>query len=169
MKRMIFMAAVACLALFVSCEKQSVEHTGDPTGKLYGTWVLDTKDIVTETITSGKSETNRMSTDFTDANFYLLLAKPRVAIATFDLENVDGNGEDSFSYNAHSNMITFNRKLELTSAFPVRVMVLDDTYDILDMSDRLVLRSLPEEIVISNLVKTKKTTTYSFHRLVEQQ
>lgn len=164
---MIFMAAIACLALFVSCEKQSVEHTGDPTGKLYGTWVLDTQEVVSETITSGKTETNKMSTDYTDGNFYLLLAKPRVAVATFDIENVDLNGEDSFSYNANSMMITFNRKLELTSAFPIKVMVLNGTYDVLEMSDRLVLRSLPDEIVVSNLVRTKKTTTYTFHRLVE--
>ena len=167
MRRMIFMAAVACLALFVSCEKQSVEHTGDPTGKLYGTWVLDTKDVVSETTTNGKSEQGRINTDFTDGSFYLLLAKPRVAVATFDLNNAEMNGEDSFSYNANSSMITFNRKLELTSAFPVRVMLLDGTYDVLEMSDRLVLRSLPDEIVVSNLVRTKKTTTYTFHRLVE--
>lgn len=167
MRRMIFMAAVACLALFVSCEKQSVEHTGDPTGKLYGTWVLDTKNVVSETTTNGKSEQDRINTDFTDGSFYLLLAKPRVAVATFDLNNADLNGEDSFSYNANSMMITFNRKLELTSAFPVRVMLLDGTYDVLEMSDRLVLRSLPDEIVVSNLVRTKKTTTYTFHRLVE--
>ena len=167
MKRIFYMAAVACLALFASCEKQSVEHTGDPTGKLYGKWVLDTKDVVTETITNGKSETNKVNTDFTGEHFFLLLAEPRVAIATFDIDNVDSQRENGFSYNADLKKITFNRTLELTSGFPPRVMILDGTYDILELSDRLVLRSLPDEIVISNLVSTKKTTTYAFHRLVE--
>ena len=169
MKRIFYMAAVACLALFTSCEKPSVEHTGDPTGKLYGKWVLDTKDVVSETITNGKSETKKVNTDFTDEHFYLLLAEPRMAMATFDVDDVDAHRGEGFSYNADLMMITFNRTLELSSGFPPRVMLLDGTYDILELSDRLVLRSLPEELVISNLVKTKKTTTYAFHRLVEQQ
>ena len=47
MKNFFYMAAIACLALFTSCEKQGVDHTGDDTGKLYGRWVLDTKNVVT--------------------------------------------------------------------------------------------------------------------------
>ena len=68
MKNFLYMAAVACLALFASCEKQGVEHTGDPTGKLYGRWVLDTKDIVT---VNGTEEPVSKSTDYTDKRFFL--------------------------------------------------------------------------------------------------
>ena len=46
MKKLFLMAAVACLALFVSCEK-GVDHTGDSTGGLYGIWALKTKTEIT--------------------------------------------------------------------------------------------------------------------------
>lgn len=43
MKTKLLMAAIACIALFSSCDKQGVPHTGDDTGNLYGIWQLDKK------------------------------------------------------------------------------------------------------------------------------
>lgn len=166
MKNFICMAAIACLALFTSCEKQGVDHTGDDTGKLYGRWVLDTKNVVTEITTNGKTTTSSNDTEFYDDHFFLLLAEPRVALAkegtliTFDIDDVDGG---TFAYNSDLKQITFNKMLRLSSGFPPRTMTLYGTFDVLELTDKLVLRQTQEVLI------EKVTTTYSFHRLVEKQ
>lgn len=145
MKNFICMAAIACLALFTSCEKQGVDHTGDDTGKLYGRWVLDTKNVVTEITTNGKTTTSSNDTEFYDDHFFLLLAEPRVALAK------------------EGTLITFNKMLRLSSGFPPRTMTLYGTFDVLELTDKLVLRQTREVLI------EKVTTTYAFHRLVEKQ
>lgn len=166
MKNFICMAAIACLALFTSCEKQGVDHTGDDTGKLYGRWVLDTKNVVTEITTNGKTTTSSNDTEFYDDHFFLLLAEPRVALAkegtliTFDIDDVDGG---TFAYNSDLKQITFNKMLRLSSGFPPRTMTLYGTFDVLELTDKLVLRQTQEVLI------EKVTTTYAFHRLVEKQ
>ena len=112
MKNFFYMAAIACLALFTSCEKQGVDHTGDDTGKLYGRWVLDTKNVVTEYTSDGKTTTDSEDTNFANDHFFLLLAEPRVAMAkegtliTFDIDDVDAG---TFAYNSDLKQITFNK------------------------------------------------------------
>lgn len=166
MKNFICMAAIACLALFTSCEKQGVDHTGDDTGKLYGRWVLDTKNVVTEITTNGKTTTSSNDTEFYDDHFFLLLAEPRVALAkegtliTFDIDDVDGA---TFAYNFDLKQITFNKMLRLSSGFPPRTMTLYGTFDVLELTDKLVIRQTQEVLI------EKVTTTYTFHRLVEKQ
>lgn len=166
MKNFICMAAIACLALFTSCEKQGVDHTGDDTGKLYGRWVLDTKNVVTEITTNGKTTTSSNDTEFYDDHFFLLLAEPRVALAkegtliTFDIDDVDGA---TFAYSFDLKQITFNKMLRLSSGFPPRTMTLYGTFDVLELTDKLVIRQTQEVLI------EKVTTTYTFHRLVEKQ
>lgn len=166
MKNFICMAAIACLALFTSCEKQGVGHTGDDTGKLYGRWVLDTKNVVTEITANGKTTTSSDDTEFYDDHFFLLLAEPRVALAkegtliTFDIDDVDGA---TFAYNFDLKQITFNKMLRLSSGFPPRTMTLYGTFDVLELTDKLVIRQTQEVLI------EKVTTTYTFHRLVEKQ
>lgn len=171
MKNFFYMAAIACLALFTSCEKQGVDHTGDDTGKLYGRWVLDTKNVVTEYTSDGKTTTDSEDTNFANDHFFLLLAEPRVAMAkegtliTFDIDDVDAG---TFAYNSDLKQITFNKMLRLASGFPVRTMTLYGTYDVVELSNNLVLRK-KEEVKPSDRFDASQTTTYSFHRLIEQQ
>lgn len=162
MKNFFYMAAIACLALFTSCEKQGVDHTGDETGKLYGRWVLDTKTVTDE----NAPQADPIVTNFYDDHFFLLLAEPRVAMAkegtliTFDIDDVDAG---TFAYNADLKQITFNKMLRLATGFPVRSMTLYGTFDVLELSNNLVIRQ-PQEVLLE-----KKTITYSFHRLIEQK
>ena len=171
MKNFFYMAAIACLALFTSCEKQGVDHTGDDTGKLYGRWVLDTKNVVTEYTSDGKTTTDSEDTNFANDHFFLLLAEPRVAMAkegtliTFDIDDVDAG---TFAYNSELKQITFNKMLRLASGFPVRTMTLYGTYDVVELSNNLVLRK-KEEVKLSDRFDASQTTTYSFHRLIEQK
>ena len=166
MRNFIYMAAITCLALFTSCEKQGVDHTGDDTGKLYGRWVLDTKNVVTEITTDGKTTTDTEDTNFASDHFFLLLAEPRIAMAkggtliTFDIDDVDAG---TFAYNSDSKQITFNKMLRLSSGFPPRTMTLYGTFDVLELTDKLVIRQTQEVLI------EKVTITYTFHRLVEKQ
>ena len=166
MRNFFCMAAIACLALFTSCEKQGVDHTGDDTGKLYGRWVLDTKNVVTEITKNGETTTTSDDTDFSNDHFFLLLAEPQVALAkegtliTFDIDDVDGG---TFAYNSDLKQITFNKMLRLSSGFPPRTMTLYGTFDVLELTNKLVLRQTQEVLI------EKVTITYTFHRLVEQQ
>ena len=169
MKKFLFAAALACLALFTSCEKSGVDHTGDATGKIYGRWALDTKNVVTEATTDGKTTTETKDTDFSADHFYLLLSEPQVALAkegtllTFDIDDVDGG---TFSYNAETNQISFNKMLRLQKGFlDAHVMTLYGTFDVLELTDaKLVIRQT-QKVTLGDYIDAKQTTTYSFHRL----
>ena len=135
MKRLLFAAAFACLALFVSCEKQGVSHTGDLTGDLYGVWAMDSKTIVT---TDANGKENRSEVDYTSVHFYLSLSEPRLALAKkgsftlLDLKDVDVDGSQ-FSYNASRKQLSFTKTLWLTQGLKYE-MRLSGTYKVLEMT-----------------------------------
>lgn len=173
MKKFFFAAALACLALFTACEKSGVDHTGDKTGKIYGRWALDTKNVVVESTTDGKTKTETSDTDFSADHFYLLLAEPQVALAkegtllTFDIDDVDGG---TFSYNADTGQISFNKMLRLSKGFvDAHVMTLYGTFDVLELTDAKLVIQQTQKVTLGDIVDAKQTTTYSFHRLAEKQ
>ena len=169
MKNFFYMAAIACLALFTSCEKQGVDHTGDDTGKLYGRWVLDTKNVVTEYTSDGKTTTDSEDTNFANDHFFLLLAEPRVAMAkegtliTFDIDDADAT---LITYNAKPRQISFIDTLYLNRKG--HSMRLHGTYDVVELTDNKLTLRQEETVKFGSLVNTKHTTTYTFHRLVER-
>lgn len=156
MKKFFYAAAVACLALFTSCEKEGVDHTGDVTGSLYGVWALDTKTEITKD-SKGKETPNEV--DYSGFHFYLSLSEPRIAIAKkgsftqLDLDDVDVDAAQ-FSYNADKQQISFNKQLWLSEGLLYH-MRLYGTYDILELTDsRLVFQQ--EALGVK--------TVYAYHR-----
>ena len=156
MKEFLYAAAIACLALFTSCEKQGVDHTGDVTGSLYGVWALDSKTEVTKD-SNGKEIRNEV--DYTSCHFFLSLSEPRIAIAKkgsftqLDLKDVDVDAVQ-FSYNADKNQISFEKTLWLSDSL-IYHMRLFGTYDILELTkDKLVFQ---QEIL-------GVKTIYAYHR-----
>lgn len=156
MKKLLFAAAIACLALFSSCEKQGVDHTGDLTGDLYGVWALDSKTTVT-TDSNGKEV--RDEVDYSSFHFFLALSEPRLALAKkgsftqLDLDDVDVDGAQ-FSYNASKKQISFDDTLWLSEGLLYH-MRLYGVYDILELSDtKLVFQQ--ESLGV--------TTIFSYHR-----
>ena len=143
MKKMLFAAVVACMALLTSCGVSRVNHTGDITGSIYGVWALESKNQV----------------DYSGVHFYLSLSEPRIALAKkgsftmLDLKDVDVDGAQ-FSYNASRKQIGFTKTLWLTQGLRYE-MRLSGTYDVVSLTH-------------SKLVIQKKTaagiTTYSFRR-----
>ncbi len=143
MKKLLFAAVIACLALFTSCGVSSVNHTGDRTGSIYGVWALQSKNQV----------------DYSGVHFYLSLSEPRIALAKkgsftqFDLKDVDVDGAQ-FSYNASRKQISFTKTLWLTQGLHYE-MRLSGTYNVLEMTrTKLVIQK--ESLGTS--------TTYSFRR-----
>ena len=143
MKKLIFAAIVACLALFTSCGVSGVGHTGDFTGNIYGVWALESRNQV----------------DYSGVHFYLSLSEPRIALAKkgsftqFDLKDVDVDGAQ-FSYNAAKKQISFTKTLWLTQGLRYE-MRLSGTYKVLEMTrTKLVIQKQ----------SLSGSTVYSFRR-----
>ena len=129
MKKFLFAAVFACLALFTSCGVSRVGHTGDLSGNIYGVWALESRNQV----------------DYSGVHFYLSLSEPRIALAKkgsftqFDLRDVDVDGAQ-FSYNASKKQISFTKTLWLTQGLQYE-MRLSGTYKVLEMTrTKLVLQ-----------------------------
>lgn len=153
--RIIAAALLACAALvFTSCEK-GVTNTGDLTGNLYGIWMLDSKTVDKETV---------KTTDFTSEHFYLCLNEIRMAfgktgsLTGFDLDHVDVDFS-WYAYNDVKHQISFDKLIVLRQGLR-EVMSLYGTYDVLELSK--------DKLVISKTGDTS-TTTYSFHRIFQQE
>ena len=136
MKKFLYAAAFACLSLFISCEKQGVDHTGDLTGSLYGVWAMDSKTTVA---TDSNGKENRSEVDYSSCHFFLSLSEPRLAIAKkgsftqLDLDDVDVDGV-LFSYNSAKKQISFDKTIWLSDGVLYH-MRLFGTYDILELTD----------------------------------
>lgn len=142
MKKSLFAAVVACLAVFTSCGVLRVNHTGDLTGAIYGVWALDSKTVVPAN-TIIKDTRNQV--DYSGVHFYLSLSEPRIALAKkgsftqLDLKDVDVDGSQ-FSYNASKKLISFTKTLWLTQGLTYE-MRLSGTYQVLEMTrTKLVLQ-----------------------------
>ena len=146
---------LACAALvFTSCDK-GVTNTGDYTGNIYGIWMLDAKTVDRETV---------KTTDFTSEHFYLCLNQIRMAfgktgsLAGFDLDHVDVDFS-WYAYNEQKHQISFDDPIILRQGLK-EVMNVYGTYDVLELSK--------DNLVISKTVG-KSTTTYSFHKMFQQE
>lgn len=137
MKKILFAAAIACLALFTSCEKEGVENTGDTSGNLYGVWVLDT---VAESAGAGKEVTE---TDYSGVHFYLALGEfpfphaiaKKGSFTDFDLDDVDVDAV-GITYNEDQKKISFKKTIWLSDNFLQYNMILDGTLDVLELTDK---------------------------------
>lgn len=159
MKKHILLAAIACLAIFTSCDKQLVPHTGDVTGNIYGIWTLQTK---TEAIkTSDGVKTNDY--DYSNVHFYLSLSEFPVPTALakkgsftdFDLDDVDVDGT-IFTFNADQRKISFKKTLWLTEGLTYS-MLLSGTFDVLELTDKTLIIQQEE-------LMGARTVTYTYKR-----
>ena len=165
---------IAAIALLpTACDPEPLPNTPDLTGTLYGTWVLDTKTVDIVTTQDGKTNSDYSSTDFTGDHFLLHLTDFMVAFAqegtviTFDIDDVDGG---TFSYNAETKQISFNKMLRLTKGFvDAHVMTLYGTFDVLELTDAKLVIQQTQKITLGDYIDAKQTTTYSFHRLADKQ
>ena len=144
MKKLLFAAAIVCLALFTSCEKAGVNHTGDETGTLYGVWALDSRTDIT---TNSSGQETRNEVDYGSFHFYLALSEfpfphaiaKKGSFTSFDLDDVDVDAV-RFTYNADKGQISFLKQLWLSEGLLYH-MRLSGTYDVLELTDsKLVIQ-----------------------------
>ena len=142
MRRMLFVAVIACMAVLTSCGVNRVSHTGDLTGSIYGVWALESKSVGPAN-TVGQDAQNQV--DYSAVHFYLSLSEPRIALAKkgsftqFDLDDVDVDGAQ-FSFNAAKKRISFTKTLWLTQGLQYEIR-LSGTYNVVEMSrTKLVLQ-----------------------------
>lgn len=163
MKKIIFAIAVASLSILaMSCNRLD-NPTGDVTGTLYGTWVLDTY-----TFELGGSK------DDQSGSIPIVVPYFKNTTMTFheDLKVTAGMGWEvdwsNYSYNAEKKQIVFDRMIEVSD--DGQIMVLYGAFDVLELSEtKLVLRqpyvntgkiTLPSGTVISSTAMSR----YTFHR-----
>ncbi len=157
MKRILFAAAIACMALFTSCEKQGVDNTGDTTGNLYGVWTLDS---VTEASSSSDKGT---VTDYSGVHFYLSIGEfpfphaiaKKGSFTDFDLDDVDVDAV-SISYNADQKKISFKKMIWLSEGIKYN-MILNGTFDVLELTDK-------KFVIRQSAILSETTTTYSYSK-----
>ena len=159
MKKIFFAAALACLALLVSCQ-ESVPHTGDDTGALYGIWAMKTK---TEAVKNSDGTVTDNTVDYSSVHFYLTLSEFPVpsaiakkgSLTDLDLDDVDVDGV-LFTYNKDKKQISFKKTLWLTEGLKYNIH-LSGTFDVVELTDKaLVLRQ--ENSLLGTV------TTYTFQR-----
>ena len=159
MKKHFLLAAIACLAIFTSCDKQLGPHTGDISGNIYGIWTLQTK---TEAIQSSDG-VKTTDYDYTKVHFYLSLSEFPVPTALakkgsftdFDLDDVDVDGT-IFTFNADQRKISFKKTLWLTEGLTYSMM-LSGTFDVLELTDKTLVIQQEELLGV-------RTVTYTYRR-----
>ena len=168
MKRLFYSMMIAAIALLpIACEKETVPNTGDDDGVLYGIWVLDTKNVNTETNMAGKIDRTSDETDFTGDHFLLRLTDYFMAfgqegtLLTFDIDDVDGT---PYTYNSGLKQISFEKSINIIKGL-FKVMYLSGTYDVVELTQSSLVLKKVESANVNNY-STSKTTVYSFHKLV---
>ena len=172
MKRLYYTILIAAIALLpIACEPETVPNTGDQTGSLYGTWILDTKTVDYISTSGGSTGQNHDVTDFTGDNFLLTLTDYFMAfgqegtLLTFDIDDVDGS---PYSYNTGTKQISFTKSISLSKGFLTpKVMTLYGTFDVTELTDSKLTIQQTNNVTI-NTYSSKQITVYSFHRLVTE-
>ena len=159
MKKLFLMAAVACLALFVSCEK-GVDHTGDSTGGLYGIWALKTKTEITHKTDGDVTK----EVDYSGVHFYLTLSEfpfphalgKKGSLTSLDLDDVDVDAVQ-FTYNETQKKISFRNPISLWEGLTYR-MILSGTFDVVELTDKTLVLRYDDDLA-------KVSTIYAYERM----
>lgn len=160
MKKPFLLAVIVCLALFTSCEKQGVPHTGDLTGNIYGIWQLTQKSEAIQT----SEGVDKKDYDYTKVHFYLALAEfpiphaiaKKGSFTDLDLDDVDVDGS-TFTFNAEQKKISFKKILWLTDELLTYSMLLSGTFDVLELTDNTFVIQQEEPLI-------KRTVTYTYEK-----
>lgn len=158
MKKPFLLAVIVCLALFTSCEKQGVPHTGDLTGNIYGIWQLTQKSEAIQT----SEGVDKKDYDYTKVHFYLAVAEfpiphaiaKKGSFTDLDLDDVDVDGS-TFTFNAEQKKISFKKILWLTDELLTYSMLLSGTFDVLELTDNTFVIQQEEPLI-------KRTVTYTY-------
>ena len=165
MKRFFLAAMAACMAvLAISCTGHLDDATGDESGNLYGTWVLDTYRFDAGGSVDGDGGTVPVIIPYKLKETTLYFGDDLIARAHMGWEF----SASAFSFDADKQQITFARMMEVSD--DGMIMVLAGTFDVVELTeDKLVLRQPYADfgIDVGKNVTAKATATYTYHRKTE--
>lgn len=163
MKKIFYLAAIACMTLFASCEKEGVTHTGDFSGDLYGVWALTTKSTVAQ---QSDGTTTTKDVDYTSRHFYLVFSEfpfphavaKKGSLSAFDLDDVDVDAV-RFSYNSNDKLLNFEKTIWLSDGLLTYNMILSGKFEVKELSaSRLIIQQTAGDV----------TTVYTYQRRDEK-
>lgn len=165
MRRFILAAMAACMAvLAISCTGHLDDATGDESGILYGTWVLDTYRFDAGGSVDGDGGTVPVIIPYKLKETTLSFGDDLIAHAHMGWEF----SASAYSFDADKQQITFARMMEVSD--DGMIMVLAGTFDVVELTkDKLVLRQPYADfgIDVGKTVTAKATATYTYHRKTE--
>ena len=168
MKKSVFALIALCVAFMAaSCNKLPVQ-TGDETGTLYGTWVLDSYKIEVGGSVDEKGGTFPVTIPYNLKKTTLTLDESLVARAHMGGKTDWAN----YSYNGEKKQITFDRMIEVSD--DGMIMGLYGLFDVAELNETTLILKQPyaETGKISLPSGTSFSTTaiawYTYHRQTEK-
>lgn len=162
MKKIIHAALAACMAFMaISCQDALKEQTGDETGMLYGTWVLDTYKIEASASVDGEGGTLPVVIPYATKETTLHLDESLIATAHMGWETEFCR----YSYDGDNHTLTFGKMLEVSD--DGRVMVLKGKFNVVKLDEEALVLEQPYldlGMVVGSKISTKSSATYTFHR-----
>ncbi|MBO7603111.1 MAG: hypothetical protein J6S97_01695 [Bacteroidales bacterium] len=160
MKRLLYLAAIACIAIFASCEKEEAEIPIDEenveiSGSLYGIWALSEK---SETYPNSEGPQAVYNEDYTPYHFYLALSEfpfphaiaKKGSLSMFDLDDVDVDAV-RFTYNPNTHQINFSKTIWLSAELLTRSMRLSGKFTVTELTDtKLVIKQ--KEVISGKII-----------------
>ena len=165
MKKFFFAAFAACLAvLATSCQGHLDNQTGDESGLLYGTWVLDTYKIeASGTNNDGNDYTLPVPISYKLKETTRTFGEDLVAWAHMGWETKSA----VYSFDNEKQQVTFGKLLEVSD--DGMIMVLAGTFDVATLTEDALVLKQPygsgNGINFGDIsIPSKAVATYTYHR-----
>ncbi len=159
MKKFLLAAAAVCMAvLATSCTGHLDEQTGDESGLLYGTWVVDTYRFDAGATVNGEGGNVPVIIPYIQKTTLIFEEDPLVVYAHMGWEN----SQSKYTVDNDKKTIKFARMMEVSD--DGQILVMAGTFDIVELTtEKLVLQQpyvketgmdLGDTVVTSNAVAT---------------
>ena len=164
MKKVIFAVVAAFLALAAASCSKLPEQTGDETGTLYGTWILDSYRIEVGGSKDEKSGNFPVVIPYNLKKTTLTLDESLTARAHMGWET----DWAYYSFNAEARQITFDRMIEVSD--DGMIMVLYGLFDVVQLDDKTLILKQPYAdtgkitLPSGTSFSTQAAAWYTFHR-----
>ena len=164
MKKFLLAAAAVCMAvLATSCTGHLDEQTGDESGLLYGTWVMDTYRFDAGGSSNGEGGNVPVIVPYVQKTTLRFEEDPLVVYANMGLEF----SQSKYTVDNEKKTIKLARMMEVSD--DGQVLVMAGTFDIVELTlEKLVLQQpyLKETglDVGDKVITAKAVATYTFHR-----
>ena len=163
MKKFLLAAAAVCMAVLASsCTGHLDEQTGDESGLLYGTWVMDNYRFDAAGTVDGEGGNVPVIIPYIQKTTLRFEEDPLVVYAQMGWETT----QSKYTVDNDKKTIKLARMMEVSD--DGQILVMAGTFDIVELTlEKLVLRQPYSDFGLDlgdKVVTNKATATYTFHR-----